>query len=259
MLQWNIRSLPARCLSVQHLLASSKCFVVIISETWLSPSRNFHIPHFNIFRANRHDGYGGVAIEVHSSLKVRSIEINLNLKLAFSTYKIDIVGIEVLNIQNFPSISFWSCYIPDDSLISPEILNSLFQLGTKNFLICGDFNAHYQAWGFSYSSRRRNLIYETINFLGLGVLYSGTVTHLGRPNCPDSAIDIYFSSPDLYWLITWHTLTEPHGNDHFPIIISLNSVNHSHLNPQNSHSTLSPFAQFNLNKADWELFFQTIK
>jgi len=89
-------------------------------------------------------------------------------------------------------------------------------------------------------------------------LNTGTVTHLGRPNCPDSAIDISFSSPDLNWLTTWHTMSEPHGSDHFPIIISLNSDNLSNRIPHNSQNTLSPSIQFNLNKADWELFSQTI-
>lgn len=250
-LQWNVRSLPARAPSIQHLLASSKCSIALISETWLLPSRKLNIPHFNLFRADRPDGYGGAAIATHSSLKVRSIEIDQNLKLAFSTNKIDILGIEVLNIKNFPSISFWSCYIPGDSHITPGLWNSLFQLGTGNFFICGDFNSHHQAWGSSYSSRRGSMIYDTINSQGLGVLNSGAATHLGRPNNPDSAIDISFCSPNLNWLTTWHTMTEPHGSDHFPILISLNPDKHIHLNPQNIQNTSTPLIQFNLNKADW--------
>lgn len=258
-LQWNVRSLPARSPSIQHLLASSKCSIALISETWLLPSRKFNIPYFNLFRSDRPDGYGGVAIAAHSSLKVRSIEINQNLRLAFSTNKIDIVGIEVLNIKNLPFISFWSCYIPGDSNISQEIWNSLFQLGTNNFLICGDFNAHHQAWGSLISSRRGNLIYDTINSQGLSVLNTGEATHLGRPNCPNSAIDISFSSPNLSWLSTWHTMAEPHGSDHFPIIISLNPDNRIHHNPQNSQIASTSLIQFNLNKADWNLFSQIIR
>jgi len=121
-LQWNVRSLPARYSSVQHVLASSKCSIALISETWLLLSRKFNIPHFNIFQSDRPDGYGGATIAAHSSLKVCPIEINQNLKLAFSTHQIDIVGIEVLNIKNLPSTSLWSCYIAGDSLITLEQL-----------------------------------------------------------------------------------------------------------------------------------------
>jgi len=53
-------------------------------------------------------------------------------------------------------------------------------------------------------------------------------------------------------------MSEPYGGDHFPIIISLNSDNLSNRNPQNSQNTLSLSIQFNLNKADWELFSRTI-
>lgn len=258
-LQWNVRSLPARSPSIQQLLTSSKCSIALISETWLLPSRKLNIPHFNLFRADRPDGYGGAAIATHSSLKVRPIEIDQNLKLAFSTNKIDILGIEVLNLKNFPSISLWSCYIPGDSHIPPGLWNSLFQLGTGNFFICGDFNCHHQAWGSSYSSRRGSMIYDTINSQGLNVLNTGAATHLGRPNCPDSAIDISFCSPNLNWLTTWHTMTEPHGSDHFPILISLNLAKRTHHNFQNVQNTSTPLTQFNLNKADWDLFSQTIK
>ncbi|KAL4152897.1 hypothetical protein QTP88_000730 [Uroleucon formosanum] len=250
--------LPARCPSVQHLLASSKCSVALISETWLSPSRNFHIPHFNIFRADQQDGYGGTAIATHSSLKVRPIELNPYLQRVFSVNKINIVGIEVLNIKNHPSISFWSCYIPGDSMISLDVWDSLFKLGTNNFFFGGDFNAHHPAWGSTYTSRRGNIIHDTINSLDLSVLNTGTSTHLGRPNSPNSAIDISFSSPNLIWSTTWHTLTDPHGSDHFPIIITFNYNTHNRGYSSILQDTPSPTLQFNLNRADWNQFSQTI-
>ncbi|KAL4082906.1 hypothetical protein QTP88_029560 [Uroleucon formosanum] len=253
-----ISSLPARCPSVQHLLASSKCSVALISETWLSPSRNLHIPHFNIFRADRQDGYGGTAIATHSSLKVRPIELNPYLQRVFSINKIDIVGIEVLNIKNPPSISFWSCYIPGDSMISLDVWDSLFKLGTNNFFFGGDFNAHHPAWGSTYTSRRGNIIHDTINSLGLSVFNTGTSTHLGRPNSPNSAIAISFSSPNLIWSTTWHTLNDPHGSDHFPIIITFNYNTHNRGYSSILQDTLSPTLQFNLNRADWNQFSQTI-
>lgn len=45
-LQWNVKSLPARINSLQNLLAHYKCSIAILSETWLLPSRVFNIPQF---------------------------------------------------------------------------------------------------------------------------------------------------------------------------------------------------------------------
>lgn len=136
-LQWNVRSLPARSPSIQNLLSDSKCSIALLSETWLLPTRKFQIPHFNLFRSDRPDGYGGSAIATHVSLNVREIVINATLKQSFSNHKIDIIGIEVSNLKNLPIISFWSCYIPNDSNISLALWESLFQLTSNNSFIVG--------------------------------------------------------------------------------------------------------------------------
>jgi exonuclease III len=95
LLQWNVRSLPARLPSIQNFISSYKCSIILISETWLLPSRNCFIPHFNLFRQDRTDGYGGVAIAVHTSLNVSLIEINPFLKQLLLENNIDLIGIKV--------------------------------------------------------------------------------------------------------------------------------------------------------------------
>jgi len=237
--------------------------MALISESWFLPSRNFNIPHFNLIRSDRQDGYGGVSIATHISLQIRRIEINPDLKQVFSNNKIDVVDIEVLNIKDLSPITFWSCYIPGDSHIPSELWNSLFQLGTNNFLLCGDFNAHRPAWGSSFSSRRGNMIHDIINSQGISVLNSGAATHLGIPNCPNYAIAISFCSPNLIWSSTWSTTSNPHGSDHFPIIISLTSNGHTGINYPNNLNSFTPYnptpsLQFNLNKADWNSFSELI-
>lgn len=79
-LQWNVRSLPARSPSIQYLLSSSKCSIALLSETWLLLSRKFNISHFNLFRSNWPDGYGCSAIATHTSLNARVIDLNTTLK-----------------------------------------------------------------------------------------------------------------------------------------------------------------------------------
>ncbi|XP_025418813.1 uncharacterized protein LOC112689354 [Sipha flava] len=262
-LQWNVRSLPARLPSLLHLLTLTKCSIAILSETWLSPTRKFNIPQFNLVRSNCPDGYGGVAIATHVSLKFRKVDIEANLIQTFARYKIDVIGVEIDNGVNVSPLSVWSCYIPNDSTIPSSVWNSLFQLTKNNCIFSGDFNAHHPAWGSTFSSHRRNEIYETINSLGLCILNDRSDTHLGRPNCSNSAIDISFTSPNLIWNTPWSTLDDPHGSDHFPILISTNfDVAYQPYSNRstftNSASIQSSPPQFNFNKANWKLFAQLI-
>lgn len=110
----------------------------------------------------------------------------------------------------------------------------MFKLGINKFLFCGDFNAFHSAWGSSNTSRRGNMIHDVISLKSLSILNTGLATHLGRLNCPKSAMDNSFSSSNLIWLATWYTLTNPHGSNHFPIIFSLNSSSRNCQNIPNS-------------------------
>lgn len=235
-LQKNVCSLAPRSISLQHLLAFSKCSIAIFFETWLSPC-TFNLPHFDIFRCNRDNGYSEVAIATHNSLNIRLIYINLILKQSCLVKKINIIGVEVLNIKNISPISFWSCCIPIDSHISLELWNSLFLLANDNCFFGGDFNAHNLAWGSTSSSRRDHMLYSTINSLGLSILNTGNNTYLGKLKCSNSAIEISFSSSKLTWLSYLSVMDDSHGSDHFPIIISINNninSNFSHISCSNA-------------------------
>lgn len=208
-LQWNVRSLPARSASLQRLLAHYKCSVAIISETWLLSSRTFNIPHFNIFRCDRHNGSAGSTITVHKSIKSRVINLDPTLLNRFTNKKINIVGIELLKSNSSPSLFILSCDIPSDTYIPMDLWQLLFNLISPFSLLCGDFNSFHPSWGSSSSSSRGVHIYDTISSLGLCILNNGNHTLIGRPGTSDSAIDLFFSSPDLVWNTTWPTLDEP--------------------------------------------------
>jgi hypothetical protein len=86
-LQWNVRSLTARLPSLQNLLSVHKCSIAIISEIWILPSRLLYIPNFKIFRIDRPDGYGDVAIAIHNSFKTKLIPIDDLLEIVSLTTK----------------------------------------------------------------------------------------------------------------------------------------------------------------------------
>lgn len=85
-----------------------------------------------------------------------------------------------------------------------------------------DFNAFHLAWGYKSFLRRGNLIHNIINSLGLDILNDGSLTNIERPNSTDSALDLSICSPDIIWNLSWHTLSEPRGSGHIPIIIKTN-------------------------------------
>jgi len=87
-LQWNVKSLSVRLPSLQYLLSNFKCSIALLSKTWLLPSKHLNIPHFKIYRSDRHDGYGGAAIVIHNSLKSKLIPIDPATKNSFILSKI---------------------------------------------------------------------------------------------------------------------------------------------------------------------------
>lgn len=98
----------------------------------------------------------------------------------------------------------------------------LFRLVRHNSLLGANFNALYSAWGSYSAFRRGNFIYDSICSLGLCFLDDRILTHLGRPGSSNSAIDLFFCSLDFIWILSWSTLNDSYGSDHFPIIISIN-------------------------------------
>ncbi|KAL4126362.1 hypothetical protein QTP88_010584 [Uroleucon formosanum] len=114
----------------------------------------------------------------------------------------------------------------------------------------------HPAWGSDLSSRRGNLIYNTISSLDLCILNDGSSTHVGRPGSSDSAIDLSFCSPDISWYLSWRTLSDPHGSDHIPIIITAKFNRLSHLTNcrVNLDSAVNIHSSFNFNKANWSSF-----
>lgn len=91
-LQWNVRSLTARLPTLHYALSSNKCYIALLSETWLLPTRSINIPNYASYRSDRQDGYGGAAILIHNSLRSRSVTIFEAILNSFLNFKIDIVG-----------------------------------------------------------------------------------------------------------------------------------------------------------------------
>lgn len=253
-IQQIVRSLLACLPFLQHLLSDHKCSIALLSETQLLHTRSFAIPQFKVYRSDRSDGYGGVAIAVHNSLKSKLIPIVSRNRS--TNHKIDKLGIEVHLTNSASPLKVWSCYISSDSNVLHLIWRDLFNLCSHKALLGGDFNAFHPAWGSDSISSRGSQIYDTINSLGLCILNNGSFTRVDRPNSVYSTIDLLFCSPVIIWYLSWQTLNEPHGSNYIPIIISANINDSSYLMSSDLNPNAFPINSqpFNFNKADWSSF-----
>lgn len=89
---------------------------------------------------------------------------------------------------------------------------------TEELLICGDFNAHNEAWGGSQTDRRGEALMEVFEELELVVANDGRPTFFRPPNSY-SAIDLTAHTPSLE--LKWEPGPDTRGSDHFPINITI--------------------------------------
>ncbi|KAF9411756.1 hypothetical protein HW555_009547 [Spodoptera exigua] len=66
---WNCQSIRPKSHSLELYLSQEKIHIAVLSETWLEPESSFRISEYNTYRLDREDGYGGVAIMTHRSVK----------------------------------------------------------------------------------------------------------------------------------------------------------------------------------------------
>ncbi|KAL5239738.1 hypothetical protein ACI65C_007148 [Semiaphis heraclei] len=238
-------------LNLASVLHSEECSFALLSETWLRPGQKFSFPHFNLVRSDRLDGYGGVAIAAHQSIHIKTLPIDNLLKNNLLCQSIDLVGIEAFINSNY-SLFLWSLYIPPSSNPSTALLNSIFQLIGTNSILGGDVNGHHPTWDNNNNlNHRGDSIYNTFSNLNLYCLNSGAATRVNRPPFANTAVDITITTNSLYWSLSWHPLEEPHGSDHFPLIIEHHAPSTL---PRAVSNHVSTPPKLNYSKADWSLF-----
>lgn len=97
-MQWNCQSLRPKAPSLESLLTQEKIHIAILSETWLEPDSLFKISNYIIHRLDRRDGYGGVAILLHRSIR------SFNCNSQCTNSGIELLHIKVLNCRHIENI-----------------------------------------------------------------------------------------------------------------------------------------------------------
>lgn len=223
-LQWNCQSLRRKIAELQH--NATNFDVLLISETWLTPSDNIYLRGFDVVRKDRPDRKGGgVAIFVNNKLKYKRVP-----SLFDCDGKLELCAIELfLHDAKFLVLS---CYKPPDIKISSLSWHRFFnQFRLEDrVLIGGDFNSHHTLWGDIHICDEGSKLVDTYLDSNFGILNDGNPTFRSRQYASYSAIDLTFTSNQSLFDFKWSVGCDPWGSDHFPIVIEFTKTCNSSLN-----------------------------
>lgn len=207
-IQWNCQSINNKKYSLISLINEYDPFIICLQETWLKQTSIFKISGFSCLRADRPDGYGGVAILVKNSLSYSLLSLP-----SFSN-DLSVIAVSVNNI------CFVSIYFSRPTVSIFNEINCLFNCLPKPFICLGDFNSHHLSWGCADTCSYGERLLEMIDSHGLCLLNTGMPTRITRPNQRPSAVDLTICTSDLASCLSWEPTSSAHGGDHFPIIVT---------------------------------------
>lgn len=234
-IQWNCRSISNKKQEFIYLINKYNPFIIAVSEIWLKPENNFKLPSFYSLMDCRADGRAGCALFVRDHCPVTTIPTKHS-----NTWHSTCARVE--------GISFLSLYIPSPSIEILIELKHLIASLPQPTIILGDFNIHHQMWGCDSNDPLGEQFLEILDYTNLCILNSGARTLRTLPDQASSAVDLSVCSPTLAAQISWKVLDSSYGSDHFPILLSLQS-----LSLKRPH-IIKPLLIYNINGADWDSY-----
>lgn len=235
-LQWNAQSLKPKLIAFRELLIKENIHVAILSETWLDSEDKVNISGYNVYRRDRFDSYGGIAIVVHKSIRSE-------LKTIHSQNSgIEVMHVCLHNCQYVKNVV--SIYCPSSVRTQVTDWDELFGLFPNKTIIGGDFNGHHGNWSTRLDARGGQLSDSSLEN-GHIYLNDGSPTRIKLVNglLQKSAPDISFVSSDIAVNFEWQVINENLGSDH--LFIRLNTS----IPRSNNY-----FCKRNYKKIDWLAF-----
>lgn len=237
-IQWNAQSLRPKLLSFEQILFKEHVHIASLQETWIESGSPLHIKGYTIYRRDRPDSYGGVAIVVHNSV-VSSLQsyqpINPNIEVI------------VVKISNCSHINYvLSIYCAPSVRTNQADWEHLFNFVDRRSIILGDLNGHHSNWSHKIDSRGLQ-IHDALlesKYITLNMHSSSTRVKLVNNILQQSSPDLSIASSDIAIRLNWKTLNETLGSDHLIIKITTYSEN----------NTDGIQLRRNYKRADWESY-----
>ncbi|UYV68682.1 hypothetical protein LAZ67_6000429 [Cordylochernes scorpioides] len=241
-LQCNINGLCSTATKIKleeimEIAEKQKIQIIALQETKLNEKYNLKYKNYNILRKDRNKEGGGLAFLI-KNLYYEDIAINIP-----NTSDLEAQGIKVYLSQN-KTINIFNMYHPPNNKLIDD--GTMAQFLTDNTIIVGDLNAKHQLWGCSMPNPRGKILSNLFDDNAFMCLNDGNPTHHSYSYNTAQALDISFSSPDIFNKCKWQILKSI-GSDHLPILIEISTKT-------KTSSIKEKF--WNFKKANWNLYQQ---
>ncbi|UYV78196.1 hypothetical protein LAZ67_16000431 [Cordylochernes scorpioides] len=241
-LQCNINGLCSTATKIKleeimEIAEKQKIQIIALQETKLNEKYNLKYKNYNIVRKDRNKEGGGLAFLI-KNLYYEDIAINIP-----NTSDLEAQGIKVYLSQN-KTINIFNMYHPPNNKLIDD--GTISQFLTDNTIIVGDLNAKHQLWGCSTPNPRGKILSNLFDDNAFMCLNDGNPTHHSYSYNTAQALDISFSSPDIFHKCKWQILKSI-GSDHLPILIEISTKT-------KTSSIKEKF--WNFKKANWNLYQQ---
>ncbi|UYV66220.1 hypothetical protein LAZ67_4000859 [Cordylochernes scorpioides] len=239
-LQCNINGLCSTATKIKleeimEIAEKQKIQIIALQETKLNEKYNLKYKNYNILRKDRNKEGGGLAFLI-KNLYYEDIAINIP-----NTSDLEAQGIKVYLSQN-KTINIFNMYHPPNNKLIDD--GTMAQFLTDNTIIVGDLNAKHQLWGCSMPNPRGKILSNIFDDNAFMCLNNGNPTHHSYSYNTAQALDISFSSPDIFHKCKWQILKSI-GSDHLPILIEISTKT-------KTSSIKEKF--WNFKKANWNLY-----
>lgn len=232
-MQWNAQGITSNTsrTELQNFISQHRIDVVFLCETLLKPNHKFYLNGFQIYRRDRFNPGGEVAICIRKNIKHELVS-------AADTTHIENVSI-VVKVNN-RKVVLTCAYSPR---YTPSFANDIIELTPigNEFLLLGDLNARNTSWNCSTNNSAANRL-NTIQHQGNFFIYhSSSATHYPHCGSTPSTIDIMLSNTTLRLSpVNAHTNELP--SDHAPIVCSCTIT---------AVETKDPTQMYHFKEANW--------
>ena len=232
-LQWNIRGLRPQYAELSLLLADHNPNVVCLQETKLPADSSFSVKGYSSYHhihSENQIACGGSSILIKNNGIHKKLNIVSNLQAV------------AVRVTLHKPVTVCSLYLPPSQPLNLNDLKGLLEQLPSPYILVGDFNAHSKLWG-NTSCPRGKIVEDLLLQTNICLLNDISPTYVSPSTLNTSSIDLSLCDPDLFSHFSWSVLDDPHGSNHFPIL----------LKPEIPTKTSLP-QQWNFKKADWPSF-----